>query len=98
MAAAGANVAVLPADEASRVSLPARLDLLGRSDVLTLLVEGGGVLHGSFFDAGLVDKVHAVVAPMTIGGRGAPVAVAGRVAARVAGRPGPAGTRPDSRD
>ena len=84
MAAAGANVAVLPADEASRVSLPALLDLLGRSDVLTLLVEGGGVLHGSFFDAGLVDKVHAVVAPMIIGGRGAPVAVAGQGAARMA--------------
>ena len=84
MAAAGVNVAVLPADEASRVSLPALLDLLGRSDVLTLLVEGGGVLHGSFFDAGLVDKVHAVVAPMIIGGRGAPVAVAGQGAARMA--------------
>ena len=84
MAAAGADVAVLPADAASHVSLPALLDLLGRSDVLALLVEGGGVLHGSFFDAGLVDKVHAVVAPMIIGGRGAPVAVAGRGAARMA--------------
>ena len=73
---------MLPAGEANHVSLPALLDLLGRSDVLTLLVEGGGVLHGSFFDAGLVDKVHAVVAPMIIGGRGAPVAVAGQGAAR----------------
>ncbi len=84
MAEAGAQVAVLPADEAGRVSLPPLLELLGKSDVLTLLVEGGGVLLGSFFDQGLVDKVHAVVAPMIIGGQGAPTAVAGRGAARMA--------------
>ena len=56
---------------------------LGESDVLTMLVEGGGVLHGSFFDEGLVDKVHAVVAPMIIGGA-APSAVGGRGAERMA--------------
>ena len=44
----------------------------------------GGVLLGSFFDEGLVDKVHAVVAPMIIGGETAPTAVAGRGAARMA--------------
>lgn len=84
MAEAGAQVAVLPAEEAGRVSLPALLELLGKSDVLTLLVEGGGILQGSFFDQGLVDKVHAVVAPMIIGGQAAPTAVAGRGAARMA--------------
>ncbi|MDZ4277570.1 MAG: bifunctional diaminohydroxyphosphoribosylaminopyrimidine deaminase/5-amino-6-(5-phosphoribosylamino)uracil reductase RibD, partial [Dehalococcoidia bacterium] len=80
----GARVEVLAADEPGRVSLPALLDHLGASDVVTLLIEGGGVLLGSFFDQRLVDKVHAVIAPMIIGGRTAPSAVAGEGASRMA--------------
>ncbi len=81
---AGARVAVLPADGRGRVELPALLSLLGESEVVTLLVEGGGVLLGSFFDERLVDKVHAILAPMIIGGAEAPAAVAGVGAARMA--------------
>ena len=84
MEEAGAQVAVLPADEHGRVALPALLTQLGKSDVLTLLVEGGGILLGSFFDQGLVDKVQAVIAPAIIGGETAPTAVAGRGASRMA--------------
>ena len=80
---AGARVEVLPDDGAGRVSLPALLKHRGESDVLTMLVEGGGVLHGSFFDEGFVDKVHAVIAPMIVGGD-APSAVVGRGAERMA--------------
>jgi diaminohydroxyphosphoribosylaminopyrimidine deaminase/5-amino-6-(5-phosphoribosylamino)uracil reductase len=80
----GAEVLDLPADPGGRVSLPAVLDELGRRGVLTLLVEGGGVLNGSFFDQRLVDKVHAVIAPMVIGAAAAPEAVAGRGAQRMA--------------
>jgi diaminohydroxyphosphoribosylaminopyrimidine deaminase/5-amino-6-(5-phosphoribosylamino)uracil reductase len=83
LADAGARVEVLPADE-GRVSLRALLDLLGGEGVLNLLIEGGGVLLGAFFDQRLVDKVHAVIAPMIIGGASAPAAVAGRGAARMA--------------
>ncbi len=83
IAAAGARVEVLPAVD-GRVSLPALLDLLGAEDVQSLLIEGGGVLLGSFFDQRLVDKVHAVIAPMIIGGASAPTAVAGTGAARMA--------------
>jgi diaminohydroxyphosphoribosylaminopyrimidine deaminase/5-amino-6-(5-phosphoribosylamino)uracil reductase len=79
----GGRVEVLPDDGAGHVSLPALLDLLGKEGVQTLLVEGGGVLHGSFFDEGLVDKVHAVIAPMIVGGD-APSAVVGRGAERMA--------------
>ena len=43
--------------------------ILGERQTLSLLVEGGGELLGSFFDRGLVDKVQAIVAPMIIGGR-----------------------------
>jgi diaminohydroxyphosphoribosylaminopyrimidine deaminase/5-amino-6-(5-phosphoribosylamino)uracil reductase len=83
IAATGAQVEVLP-DRSGRVDLAALLDLLGARDVLTLLVEGGGVLLGSFFDQRLVDKLHAVIAPLIIGGAIAPVAVAGEGASRMA--------------
>jgi len=51
---------------------------------VALLVEGGGVILGSFFDAGLVDKVTAVIAPMIVGAADAPAAVAGIGADRMA--------------
>jgi diaminohydroxyphosphoribosylaminopyrimidine deaminase / 5-amino-6-(5-phosphoribosylamino)uracil reductase len=75
---AGAEVLQLDQDSDGHLSLPPLLHELGRRGILTLLVEGGGVLHGSFFDQRLVDKVTAVIAPMIIGARDAPAAVAGR--------------------
>jgi diaminohydroxyphosphoribosylaminopyrimidine deaminase/5-amino-6-(5-phosphoribosylamino)uracil reductase len=76
---------VLPEDDAHHVALLPLLEELGRRGIVTLLVEGGGVLHGSFFDQRLVDRVTAVIAPMIIGA-GAP-AVAGRGAQRMADAP-----------
>jgi diaminohydroxyphosphoribosylaminopyrimidine deaminase / 5-amino-6-(5-phosphoribosylamino)uracil reductase len=73
---AGARVLLLPA-AGDAVSLPALLDALGKLDVLSLLVEGGSAVHGAFFDAGLVDRVQAILAPLVIGGAEAPAAVAG---------------------
>ena len=65
---AGAEVVVLPSGVDQRVNLPSLLDYLGARGVLNLLIEGGGSVHGAFFDAGLVDKVYAFVAPMIVGG------------------------------
>jgi diaminohydroxyphosphoribosylaminopyrimidine deaminase/5-amino-6-(5-phosphoribosylamino)uracil reductase len=76
--ATGAEVLTLAADEDGRVPLRPLLEELGRRDVLLLLSEGGGVLHGSLFDQRLVDKVTAVIAPMIIGAEDAPTAVSGR--------------------
>lgn len=72
-----AEVLRLPATADARVNLPALLDELGRRGILSLLVEGGGEVHASFFGAGLVDKVHAYVALRLIGGRQAPGPLAG---------------------
>jgi diaminohydroxyphosphoribosylaminopyrimidine deaminase/5-amino-6-(5-phosphoribosylamino)uracil reductase len=74
---AGAEVLVLP-DKDGRVDLEHLFQMLGKRDVLTVLVEGGGQLLGSLFDARLIDKVVAVIAPVVIGGVEAPSAVAGK--------------------
>ncbi|MPZ48952.1 MAG: bifunctional diaminohydroxyphosphoribosylaminopyrimidine deaminase/5-amino-6-(5-phosphoribosylamino)uracil reductase RibD [Dehalococcoidia bacterium] len=81
--ASGAQVLVMPPADDGRVPLRRLLEELGRRGVLSLLVEGGGVLHGSFFDQRLVDKVTAVIAPMIVGA-GA-MAVDGAGAQRMAG-------------
>ena len=73
---AGAQVLVLPAEDA-RVDLPALLQDLGQRDITSVLVEAGGTLLGSLFDQRLVDKVAAFIAPKVIGGRGAPAPVEG---------------------
>ncbi|HXH82433.1 MAG TPA: bifunctional diaminohydroxyphosphoribosylaminopyrimidine deaminase/5-amino-6-(5-phosphoribosylamino)uracil reductase RibD [Candidatus Tectomicrobia bacterium] len=83
VAATGAEVLVLPADGDGRVDLRALVEDLAQREVLSLLVEGGGVLHASFFAAGLVDKVHAIIAPKIVGGTAYP-AVAGEGAAHMA--------------
>ena len=48
------------------------------SGVTSLLVEGGGKTHASFFQAGLVDRVAVFLAPRVLGGDRAPSSVAGR--------------------
>jgi diaminohydroxyphosphoribosylaminopyrimidine deaminase/5-amino-6-(5-phosphoribosylamino)uracil reductase len=53
------------------------LQELGRRGVLTLQVEGGGVLHGSFFDQRLADKATIVIAPKIVGAVTAAQAVSG---------------------
>jgi diaminohydroxyphosphoribosylaminopyrimidine deaminase/5-amino-6-(5-phosphoribosylamino)uracil reductase len=90
MSDAGAEVVVSPARRAGgpaatgRVGLAELLRHLGGRDIVSLLVEGGGELLGGFFDLGLVDKVQAIIAPIIIGGKKAPTAVAGRGARRMA--------------
>jgi diaminohydroxyphosphoribosylaminopyrimidine deaminase/5-amino-6-(5-phosphoribosylamino)uracil reductase len=79
---AGAKVLVLP-DDGGHVDMGALMDELGRRGVLTLLVEGGGMLHGAFFDRRLVDKVEAFIAPKIVGGAG-PGPVLGQGAGRMA--------------
>lgn len=74
--ARGGDLLALPGPE-GRVDLAALLDALGRRDILSLLVEGGAAVHGAFFDADLVDRVQAIIAPIIAGGADAPSAVAG---------------------
>ncbi|MDA0815337.1 MAG: bifunctional diaminohydroxyphosphoribosylaminopyrimidine deaminase/5-amino-6-(5-phosphoribosylamino)uracil reductase RibD [Chloroflexi bacterium] len=82
----GADVALIDA-RGGQVSLDALLDLLGERGVLTLLVEGGGEILGTFFDERQVDRLYAVIAPVVIGARTAPSAVSGRGAQVMATAP-----------
>jgi diaminohydroxyphosphoribosylaminopyrimidine deaminase/5-amino-6-(5-phosphoribosylamino)uracil reductase len=81
--ARGAEALVLPAGEDGRVDLRSLMQELGGRGVLSLLAEGGGVLHASLFAAGLVRKVHAYIAPKIVGGTAYP-AVAGEGARTMA--------------
>jgi diaminohydroxyphosphoribosylaminopyrimidine deaminase/5-amino-6-(5-phosphoribosylamino)uracil reductase len=84
--AAGAEVIEVPAAP-DGLDLGAVLDLLGRRDVLGLLVEGGSSVSGSFVRGELVDKVYFVVAPIVIGGKGALPAFGGPGFDRLADAP-----------
>jgi len=85
------NVMVAPAAKpVSRVPRPASLDLrwllkrLGREEVTSLLVEGGGQVNASFLLGGLARRVAFFYAPKILGGRNARKAVAGEGAQRLA--------------
>jgi diaminohydroxyphosphoribosylaminopyrimidine deaminase/5-amino-6-(5-phosphoribosylamino)uracil reductase len=80
----GLDVVDLPGGE-GRVNLANLVELLGKRELNTVLVEGGGRLAGAFFDAGLADRVAAFVAPVVIGGEEAAGPVAGRGPEQLAG-------------
>ena len=77
---AGATV-VRVASRGGRVDALSVAADLGRLEVSSLLVEGGGEVHASFLEAGLVDKVALFIAPRLLGGRDAVPVVGGRGAA-----------------
>ncbi len=83
---AGAEVLMVPADPsvpeeetAAKVNLTRLMEMLGDKNrgITSVLVEGGGTLAFSLLKAGLMDKVHAFVAPMLIGGQEAKGALGG---------------------
>ena len=90
--AAGAEVLVCPqADRppaaprvARGVDLGHLAGLLGERGVLELLVEGGPRLQASFWAAGLADRLIWYLAPLVIGGDGAPGLLGGDGAATLA--------------
>jgi diaminohydroxyphosphoribosylaminopyrimidine deaminase / 5-amino-6-(5-phosphoribosylamino)uracil reductase len=51
-----------------RKSLDSVLDDLGRKNVLSVLIEGGGQVLGQALDAELIDKVHVYIGPLLSGG------------------------------
>jgi diaminohydroxyphosphoribosylaminopyrimidine deaminase/5-amino-6-(5-phosphoribosylamino)uracil reductase len=73
----GAEMLELP-DRDGILDLSLLLESLGKRNITSVLVEGGGILFGSLFDNRLIDKVVAFIAPIIIGGEGARISVAGQ--------------------
>ena len=76
---------VLVAGRAWRVDLRELLRRLHERGVHRVLVEGGGEILGSFFDAGLVDQAAVFVAPRVVGGVTAAQPVGGKGRAVMSG-------------
>lgn len=74
---AGGEIWRLPADQKGRVDLVELLKRLAERNVVSVLVEGGSELAGSFIKQRLVDRVILFIAPLLIGGREAVPAVGG---------------------
>jgi diaminohydroxyphosphoribosylaminopyrimidine deaminase / 5-amino-6-(5-phosphoribosylamino)uracil reductase len=81
--AAGCEVLTCPL-AGKHVDLPGLLQEFGRRRWTNLLVEGGAAVLGSFLDAGLIDEVHAFIAPRLVGGERAKGPVGGEGLARIA--------------
>ena len=64
-------------EENGHVSLPSLMDALGRMEIDSILLEGGGTLNEAMLRAGLVQRVYAYIAPLLLGGRDAKTPVEG---------------------
>ncbi|MGG4492034.1 bifunctional diaminohydroxyphosphoribosylaminopyrimidine deaminase/5-amino-6-(5-phosphoribosylamino)uracil reductase RibD [Metabacillus idriensis] len=65
------------------IEIESLLHLLGERNITSLFVEGGASIHGSFIESGLFNQVVSYTAPMLIGGKEAPPAVAGAGFSRI---------------
>lgn len=73
LAKAGAVVHRVASDGEGRLIPEEVLKVLGRSDITSVLVEGGSRIHGSFLGHSLVDQVYLFMAPFFIGDQGTPL-------------------------
>ncbi len=80
----GAQIIGVAGDSRSQ-RLEAALDGLGALGIQSLFVEGGAGLAGAMVEAGVVDRVAWFLAPILIGGIGAPSAIGGAGAAELSG-------------
>jgi diaminohydroxyphosphoribosylaminopyrimidine deaminase/5-amino-6-(5-phosphoribosylamino)uracil reductase len=61
--------------KAGKIDLDALMGILGRLEVVSLLVEGGASITGSMLRERLVDKLYIFIAPKILGGEdGVPMA------------------------
>lgn len=79
---AGAEVLVVPpknsgGGDAAGVDLAELMQQLGKREITSVLIEGGGRVHGSALASGIADKVVWFIAPKIIGGNEAPGPVGG---------------------
>jgi diaminohydroxyphosphoribosylaminopyrimidine deaminase/5-amino-6-(5-phosphoribosylamino)uracil reductase len=69
----GAIIKPVPLKSTGKLNLQAVLAELGRSQLNSVLVEGGSRVHGSFLQERLVDQLLLFVAPVFLGEQGVPL-------------------------
>ena len=82
----GVRVIRLPEDATGRPRLNDLIEYLGQQQMMSLLVEGGPEVAGSFVDEGKVNEVWAFLSPSILGGRGAKAAIEGEGIGRLENR------------
>jgi len=75
LSALGVECMRLPLSAEGRLDVLVALRMLAQRGVVSLLVEGGAELAGSFLAGRLADELHAFIAPILLGPRGRPGAV-----------------------
>ena len=71
------NITLIQAERNGKVDLKSLLKQLGEMGIDSVLVEGGGEIHGAFLEENLVNKVYAYIAPKVVGGATAKTPVGG---------------------
>ena len=72
----GAEVITVP-EVHGKVCFRRLMEILGKREITSILIEGGGEINASAVAAGIVDKVMCFVAPIIIGGQNAPGPIGG---------------------
>lgn len=75
LAGLGVEIVRIPLSTEGRLDVVTALRFLAQRGVVSLLVEGGAELAGSFLAGRLADELHAFIAPLLLGPRGRPGAV-----------------------
>ena len=78
------DVVGFPVGERGGVSIPHVLELLERSGIERVMVEGGSSVIASFFESGCVDEYSVFVGNIIIGGKDSPTPAGGKGAAQPA--------------
>ena len=74
---AGAEVITVPAAHGNRVCFKRLMEILGKREITSVLIEGGSEINASSLAADIVDKVMCFIAPKLIGGQNAPGPIGG---------------------
>lgn len=63
--------------EESNIQVPTVLDVLGKEGMMSVFVEGGAEINGSFLESRQINQVITYISPKLIGGKTAPTSFAG---------------------
>jgi diaminohydroxyphosphoribosylaminopyrimidine deaminase/5-amino-6-(5-phosphoribosylamino)uracil reductase len=63
----GIEIWKLPLNKKEEIDLHALLDMCYQNNICSVLIEGGGKVHGSFLEENLVDEIYYFIGPLIIG-------------------------------